>query len=99
MSVNAVSPAEEAVRGRLLSGFRAKVVEGRPNVIHATQFQGVLAENRLHFGHPIVDRIMLLCHIDETMDPAKPIDHSRARGVSCADSAPGCAAAAAAACT
>lgn len=65
MSVNAVSGEEEALRGRLLASFR-QYATAAPNVIHASKFQAVLAANNLPFGHQVVDRIMLLCHIDDT---------------------------------
>jgi hypothetical protein len=61
MSVLApVSHKEEALRAQLLAQFREKD-GGKNNVISSEDFRRVLESLGLVFGHPVVDRLMLLC--------------------------------------
>eukprot|EP00941_MAST-03F_sp_MAST-3F-sp1_P005781 g5781.t1 len=61
-----VSRKEEALRSQLLHNFRRfKKSDDEPNIIHSEDFHHVLRESELPFGHPVVDRLMLLCHINQ----------------------------------
>lgn len=64
MSVLApVSLKEEHLRANMLAKFREYDYNGN-NMIRSEDFQKVLSGVGLSFGHPVVDRLMLLCHIN-----------------------------------
>jgi Ca2+-binding EF-hand superfamily protein len=64
MSDIELSDAEIQLREQLLSAFVQEDASGSRR-IHATQFQGALQRMGLQFGNEVVDRVLLLCKIDD----------------------------------
>ena len=64
--VDSVSPEELATRRRVLETLQSYTSARDPYVVHANDFQEVLASLGLRFGSDFVDRVMLLCNIDSS---------------------------------